>query len=150
MKKSETGNNTNTDQLLEMLQDTRSLQHFLDDHETDFLNISLTQYLSILLERHNLTKQEVYAASNLDRSLTYQIFNGSRRPSRNALLSIALGMRLTLPETQRLLKIAQRGELYPKNRRDAAILFCIFQKLSLIETELLLDSIGEPCLNQNP
>ena len=140
----------NTDQLLEMLQDTRSLQHFLDDHETDFLNISLTQYLSILLERHNLTKQEVYAASNLDRSLTYQIFNGSRRPSRNALLSIALGMRLTLPETQRLLKIAQRGELYPKNRRDAAILFCIFQKLSLIETELLLDSIGEPCLNQNP
>lgn len=150
MKQGETGNNTNTDQLLEMLQDTRSLQHFLDDHETDFLNISLTQYLSILLERHKLTKQEVYAASNLDRSLTYQIFNGSRRPSRNALLSIALGMHLTLPETQRLLKIAQRGELYPKNRRDAAILFCIFQKLSLIETELLLDSIGEPCLNQNP
>ena len=150
MIKNETGHNMNTDQLLEMLQDTRSLQHFLDDHETDFLNISLTQYLSILLERHNLTKQEVYAASNLDRSLTYQIFNGSRRPSRNALLSIALGMRLTLPETQRLLKIAQRGELYPKNRRDAAILFCIFQKLSLIETELLLDSIGEPCLNQNP
>ena len=150
MKQGETGNNTNTDQLLEMLQDTRSLQHFLDDHETDFLNITLTQYLSILLERHKLTKQEVYAASNLDRSLTYQIFNGSRRPSRNALLSIALGMHLTLPETQRLLKIAQRGELYPKNRRDAAILFCIFQKLSLIETELLLDSIGEPCLNQNP
>lgn len=150
MKQGETANNTNTDQLLEMLQDTRSLQHFLDDHETDFLNITLTQYLSVLLERHKLTKQEVYAASNLDRSLTYQIFNGSRRPSRNALLSIALGMHLTLPETQRLLKIAQRGELYPKNRRDAAILFCIFQKLSLIETELLLDSIGEPCLNQNP
>ena len=150
MKQSETGNNTNTDQLLEMLQDTRSLLHFLDDHETDFLNITLTQYLSVLLERHKLTKQEVYAASNLDRSLTYQIFNGSRRPSRNALLSIALGMHLTLPDTQRLLKIAQRGELYPKNRRDAAILFCIFQKLSLIETELLLDSIGEPCLNQNP
>lgn len=150
MKQGETGNNTNTDQLLEMLQDTRSLQHFLDDHETDFLNITLTQYLSVLLERHKLTKQEVYAASNLDRSLTYQIFNGSRRPSRNALLSVALGMHLTLPETQRLLKIAQRGELYPKNRRDAAILFCIFQKLSLIETELLLDSIGEPCLNQNP
>ena len=150
MSKKETTINTNTEQLLAMLQDTQSLQHFLDDHETDFLNISLTQYLSILLERHNLTKQEVYAASNLDRSLTYQIFNGSRRPSRNALLSIAWGMRLTLPETQRLLKIAQRGELYPKNRRDAAILFCIFQKLSLIETELLLDSIGEPCLNQNP
>lgn len=149
MAKKETANNTNTDQLLEMLQDTRSLQHFLDDHETDFLNITLTQYLALLLERHQLSRQEVYAASNLDRSLTYQIFNGSRRPSRNALLSIALGMHLTLPETQRLLKIAQRGELYPKNRRDAAVLFCIFQRMSLIEAELLLDSIGEPCLNQS-
>ena len=132
-----------------MLQDTQSLQHFLDDHETDFLNITLTQYLAILLERHQLTKQQVYTASNLDRSLTYQIFNGSRRPSRNALLSIALGMHLTLPETQHLLKIAQRGELYPKNRRDAAILFCIFQGLNLIDAELLLDSIGEPCLSQS-
>ena len=132
-----------------MLQDTRSLQHFLDDHETDFLNITLTQYLALLLERHQLSRQAVFAASNLDRSLAYQIFNGSRRPSRNALLSIALGMHLTLPETQRLLKIAQRGELYPKNRRDAAILFCIFQRMSLIDTELLLDSIGEPCLNRN-
>lgn len=149
MAKKETANNTNTEQLLAMLQDTQSLQHFLDDHETDFLNITLTQYLAILLERHQLSKQEVYVASNLDRSLTYQIFNGSRRPSRNALLSIALGMHLTLPETQRLLKIAQRGELYPKNRRDAAILFCIFQGMSLINAELLLDSIGEPCLNQS-
>ena len=149
MSKKETAINTNTEQLLAMLQDTQSLQHFLDDHETDFLNITLTQYLALLLERHQLSRQEVYAASNLDRSLTYQIFNGSRRPSRNALLSIALGMHLTLPETQRLLKIAQRGELYPKNRRDAAVLFCIFQRMSLIEAELLLDSIGEPCLNQS-
>ena len=91
MSKKETTINTNTEQLLAMLQDTQSLQHFLDDHETDFLNITLTQYLAILLERHQLTKQQVYTASNLDRSLTYQIFNGSRRPSRNALLSILVG-----------------------------------------------------------
>ncbi|HWQ98847.1 MAG TPA: XRE family transcriptional regulator [Clostridia bacterium] len=146
---SDSNQNTNTAQLLEMLQDTSSLQHFLDIHETDLINITLPQYLNLLLEEHHLTKQEVYATSNLDRSLFYQIFNGSRNPSRNALLSIALGMHLSLPETQRLLKIALRGELYPKNRRDAAILFCIFRKLDLIEAELLLDSIGEPCLNRN-
>ena len=46
-------------------------------------------------------------------------------------------------------QIAQRGELYPKNRRDAAILFAIFHHMDIIETELLLDSIGEPCLNRN-
>ena len=132
-----------------MLQDTRSLQPFLDDHEIDFLSLNLPQYLSLLLERHQLSKQDVLTASNLDRSLAYQIFSGYRNPSRNALISIAIGMHLTLPETQRLLKIAQRGELYPKNRRDAAILFAIFHHMDIIETELLLDSIGEPCLNRN-
>ena len=147
--KNDTNKHTNTDQLLEMLQDTHSLQHFLDDHEIDFLSMSLPQYLSLLLERHQLTKQEVFTASNLDRSLAYQIFSGYRQPSRNALVSIAIGMHLTLPETQRLLKIAQRGELYPKNRRDAAILFAIFHKMNIVQTELLLDSIGEPCLNRN-
>lgn len=145
----ESDNNTDTTQLLELLQSTKSLQHFLDDHDVDFLKVTLPQYLALLLEWHHLTKQDVYAASNLDRSLFYQIFNGSRKPSRNALLSIALGMHLSLLETQRLLKIAQRGELYSKNRRDAAILFCIFRKLGVIDAELLLDSIGEPCLNRN-
>lgn len=149
MAKNDIGKQTNTDQLLDMLQDTRSLQPFLDDHEIDFLSLNLPQYLSLLLERHQLSKQDVLTASNLDRSLAYQIFSGYRHPSRNALISIAIGMHLTLPETQRLLKIAQRGELYPKNRRDAAILFAIFHHMDIIETELLLDSIGEPCLNRN-
>ena len=149
MTKNDIDKQTNTDQLLDMLQGTRSLQPFLDDHEIDFLSLNLPQYLSLLLERHQLSKQDVLTASNLDRSLAYQIFSGYRHPSRNALISIAIGMHLTLPETQRLLKIAQRGELYPKNRRDAAILFAIFHHMDIIETELLLDSIGEPCLNRN-
>ena len=149
MAKNNIGKQTNTDQLLDMLQGTRSLQPFLDDHEIDFLSLNLPQYLSLLLERHQLSKQDVLTASNLDRSLAYQIFSGYRNPSRNALISIAIGMHLSLPETQRLLKIAQRGELYPKNRRDAAILFAIFHHMDIIETELLLDSIGEPCLNRN-
>lgn len=149
MAKNDIAKQTNTDQLLDMLQGTRSLQPFLDDHEIDFLSLNLPQYLSLLLERHQLSKQDVMTASNLDRSLAYQIFSGYRHPSRNALISIAIGMHLTLPETQRLLKIAQRGELYPKNRRDAAILFAVFHHMDIIETELLLDSIGEPCLNRN-
>ncbi len=149
LAKKENGKNANTEELLQMLQDTTSLHHFLDDHETDLLTVDLPQYLAMLLSRHQLTKQDVIHASNLDRSLGYQIFNGYRNPSRNALLCIAFGMHLMLPETQRLLKVAQRGELYPKNRRDAAIIFSILHHLDLIDVELLLDGIGEPCLNRN-
>ncbi len=149
MVKKEDGKNANTEELLQMLQDTTSLQLFLDDHETDLLSLDLPQYLAMLLSHHQLLKQDVIHASNLDRSLGYQIFNGYRNPSRNALLCIALGMHLTLPETQRLLKIAQRGELYSKNRRDAAIIFSILHRMNLIDAELLLDGVGEPCLNRN-
>lgn len=55
-------------------------------------------------------------------------------------------MHLTLDETQYLLKLALRGELYPRNRRDAALIYCIQHKLNLIDTELMLDQLGEEML----
>jgi hypothetical protein len=55
-------------------------------------------------------------------------------------------MQLTVDETQRLLKIAQRGELYPRVKRDAAIIFCIQNKLTLYEMDDLLESVGESAL----
>lgn len=108
--------------------------------------MSLSDYLVLLLEHHQMTKQDVIRAANLERSNGYQIFSGYRTPRRNALIRIALGMHLTLDETQYLLKLALRGELYPRNRRDAALIYCIQHKLNLIDTELMLEQLGEEML----
>ncbi len=135
-----------TTALFALLEQSRSLETFFSDHGDELPSMHLSDYLAFLLERHQMTKQAVIRAANLERSNGYQIFNGYRTPRRNALIRIALGMHLTLDETQYLLKLALRGELYPRSRRDAALIYCIQHRLSLIDTELMLEQLGEEML----
>jgi hypothetical protein len=76
----------------------------------------------------------------------YQVLDGTRTPSRDALLRFAITLRLELPEAQRLLTRAGKSLLYPKVRRDAAIIACVAKRLSLCETDEFLESIGEQTL----
>ncbi len=146
MKKDDSKKKLSTTALFSLLETSPSLTTFLSEHEEDLPAPNIADYLAILLERYHLTKQAVIRAANLERSNGYQIFNGYRTPRRNALLRIALGMHLTLEETQYLLKIALRGELYPRTRRDAAIIYCIQHKFSLIDAEIMLEKLGEELL----
>lgn len=135
-----------TEELMKLLNQADSFEQFCRLHADKLADISTADYLTLLLSEHKMTKQQVIEQANLERSSGYQIFSGIRHPRRDTLLRIAIAMRLTLPETQRLLKVAQRGELYPKNRRDAAMIYCIEHRRDMIEAELLLQSIGEPSL----
>lgn len=147
-KKNDKQNAVSTEELLRLLKDTRSIEGFYKQTGESLSNISTSEYIAQLMAQHKLLKQEVIEMANLERSSGYQILSGQRNPKRDTLLRIALVMKLSLAETQRLLKIAQRGELYPKNRRDAAVVYCIHHGLSLIDTEILLESIGEPLLSK--
>ena len=136
-----------TDELLRLLSQTSRMEDFLDKYGDNLSELHPADYLRQMLTQHRISKQDALKAANLDYSLGYQIFNGYRKPSRNALLRLALAMGLSLDETQRLLKIAQRGELYPKARRDAAILFCIQNRMDVFDADILLERIGEELLD---
>ena len=112
---------------------------------TDYTMPSLPIYLNSLLHRHGLTVQDVVVACNLDRSYGYQLFNGTRRPSRELLLRLALLLKLG-EEAQRLLKIAGRQPLYARSRRDAAVLYALTHRLTAEKTDELLESLGEEAL----
>ena len=60
-------------------------------------------------------------------------------PSRNKLLQIAFAMNLDLDSTQKLLKIANVGILYPRIKRDSIIIFALNKKLDFFECEDLLE-----------
>ena len=104
---------------------------------------SLAVHLSTLLRERNRSVQDIVVACNLDRSYGYQLFNGTRRPTRNFLLRLALLLRLREEETQRLLKIAGRPALYARSRRDAAVLYGLTHGLTVEETQDLLAELGE-------
>lgn len=129
---------------------TQELEHQIRDSSTPdvlekgaFHAPPLTAHLAALLCSRNMTVQDVILHCNLDRSYAYQMFNGTRTPTRNFLLRLAFLLRLSEAEAQRLLKIAGRAPLYARNRRDAAVLYGLTHDLSLEETEGLLQNLRE-------
>ena len=135
------------------MKSTEELEHQIRESATpqvltgeDYALPPLPIYLNSLLHRHGLTVQDVVIACNLDRSYGYQLFNGTRRPTRNFLLRLALLLKLEEDEAQRLLKIAGRQPLYARSRRDAAVLYARTHRLTAEKTDELLESLGEEAL----
>ena len=133
-----------TDELLKQIKEL-NIEDFKKQESFDC--ISIDEYLCSLLTSHNLQPKDIILNLNMERSYTYQILNGRRKPTRNFLLRIAIFISLSLDETQKMLTIAQRPLLYPRNRFDAAIIFSLEHKMSLDETYELLEEIGEEPLN---
>ena len=135
------------------MKSTKELEHQIRESTTaqvlagdDYVSPSFPIYLNSQLNRHGLTIQDVVVACNLDRSYGYQLFNGTRRPSREFLLRLALLLKLGEDAAQRLLKIAGRQPLYARNRRDAAVLYALTHGLSAEKTDELLANLGEGAL----
>ena len=80
--------------------------------------------------------------SQIERTYGHQLFNGTRRPSRDKVIQLALGFGLNVDETQRLLRSAGKSPLYPRLKRDAAILYGIQKKLSILAVQEILTKYG--------
>lgn len=111
--------------------------------------VTLTGYLHELLEQRGLTVGKVIQCCNLDRSYGYQLFNGTRRPTRDMLLHLAVHLGLAETEVQRLLKLAGRPVLYARNRRDAALLYSFSHRLTPAQTEELLAELEVDALGSD-
>ena len=132
-----------TDELLKILNDSHDIGDVLQDHEEEFIQVSVSEYLTALIEQKNLVKSEIIKRSGIDRVYGYQILNGTRTPSRDKLIQFAFGMQLGFRETQRLLAYNGFAQLYAKNRRDSIIIFAIKEKKSVIELNIILDKNEE-------
>ncbi len=133
-----------TDELLNLLQNL-DIEEF--KKEDSFQNINISEYLNELLQTQGLSPRDIIIKLNMERSYAYQILKGRRNPTRNFLIRIALLCQLTVEETQKLLTAGNRPILYPRNRFDAAVLYCIQHKLNEEELNELLLDIGEEMLS---
>lgn len=103
-----------TDQLLKILQNSNDINSYLTDND-----------------------------SNIQKNYGYQIFDGSKTPSRDKVIAIALAMQLTLDEANRLLHLSNNGILYPKIKRDSIIIFGLENNQKIIDLNITLDDFGE-------
>ena len=131
-------------QLENELSETEEIENFLEDNKEIFQKFSLAEYLENLLAEKNLSKKEVAKKSLLNEIYVYHIFAGRKKnPSRQKILSLALAMKLTPKETQKLLYCAGLEKLYVKNSWDSIILFALENKFSIERTNNLLIKLSE-------
>ena len=132
-----------TEELFSELKEDEDIHQFLARNKKEF-RLPLHEYLGQILKDKKPERHQVVKDSLLERTYGYHIFSGAKKnPSRTKLLPIALAMHLDLPETQKLLRYAGLGMLYPRNPWDSVIISAIQKGLSVKETNTLLSQVGE-------
>lgn len=134
-----------TEELLKRLNNSRdleSLSNYLDNIE-DVVPHSISDYLKIILKDKKMTPSDVIKRSRIERTYCYQILNGRKKPGRDKLIAIALALSLDLNETQRLLETAKESVLYAKSKRDSVLIYALNNKMSVLDTNFLLNQYKE-------
>lgn len=122
----------------------KKLQQYLDSPESVSPWHSAGEYLSSLPEVQKLGPSGLYKLAGVDRSLCYHILSGEKaRPGRDLILRLCIAAGLDAAETKRALEAGGTAPLYARNRRDVIISFAMQQKCSVMETNELLDQMGE-------
>ena len=103
---------------------------------------AFSEYLTALSEARGMSKAEVIRESGIPRTYAYQLFQGTRVPSRDKVLTLAIVLRCTIEECDRLLTLAAHQRLYAKDPRDALILFSLNRRESLDKIEERLNAYG--------
>lgn len=128
-----------TEELLHQIREQKNGLSFLERHEFSCPPVSL--YLNDLLAEHRMETKDVIRSLGLERTYGYQMFNGTRKPTRTVLIRLAVLLGLGLEETNRLLKIGRKEILYPRIREDAAAIYAIENKLPLSRFDELMERL---------
>ena len=109
-------------------------------------DITFVDYINELMRTKNLEKSDIIRDAQIPRTYAYQIFQGSKQAGRDKILQLAIAMKLTLEETNRLLTVAHHSHLYAKQQRDAILIFGISKQYALMEINELLDEFHHELL----
>jgi len=131
-----------TSNLLQRLFKTSNLETFMGKNEDAMQMPSFHTYISELCKEMGLVPERVIKQSSIERSYGHQLFNGIRKPSRDKVIQLAFGFGLDVDGTQKLLKIARKNFLYPRIKRDAAVLYCISHHIGVVEAQNMLQDLG--------
>ena len=133
-----------TEELLARLLASATPQEYLD--QTQVGERDFAAYLRSLLQQKGLTRADVLRACDVSPSFGYQVFQGTRRPSRDTAIALAFGLGCSLREAQRLLRLAGTSELWSRKRRDAIIIYCLQHGMTRAACDDELWRLGEPTL----
>ena len=136
----------NTNTLMKRLFKAADLDAYLEGNESYLQSPDFSTLLQQYCQTRKMLPAHVIELSQIERTYGHQLFNGTRRPSRDKVLQLALGMGLNVDETQRLLRAAGKSQLYPRLKRDAVILYGLQKKLPILAVQESLTKYGQTLL----
>ena len=135
-----------TDDIRKELTETPDLKEYLSENQDLFASESVQDLLNELYRKTDISKAELARRSGVSSVYLHQLFAGKRHPSRDRLICLAIGLGVTLDETQQLLRRSGFAELYARDKRDAVILYGITHQQTLPEVNDALFDQGEDTL----
>ena len=133
-----------TEQLMNELKNASDITEFVNQNQDEMLDLSLSEYLRQLLEKYNLEKSDVFRRAKMTESnYGYELFrDDSKKASRDKLIQICVGFPLTIEETQEVLRYGKVRTLYPRDERDAYVLFALKNGYDMAQLNDLLFAHG--------
>ena len=143
--------NKTTQELLNEIIQKNDINEYLEENRDEFWDPSLSGYLDRLLEKYNVKRADLFRRAGLvGNNYGYEIFkNDKKSPSREILLQISMAFPLTIDETQQVLRKAGTAVLYPRDRRDAYILYALKNQMRLEELNDKLSENGMKILGKD-
>ena len=129
-----------TEMLINEIKTTDRIESFISENTEEIQELSLSEYLRELLQKYDLEKSDVFKRAGMaDTNYGYELFrNDEKKASRDKLIRICIGFPLSVEEAQKVLRYGKVRPLYPRDERDAYILFGLNKKYTLDELNDLL------------
>ena len=135
-----------TSELLKMIFKTKTLNKVFSTNEKNFSLPSFSEYINKLCNDSGKVAEHIIVRANIERTYGHKIFAGTRNPSRDVVIQLAFGFGLDVDETQELLKVARKSQLYPRVKRDIVIIYCLHNNYSIEQTQMYLNDLNLPIL----
>ena len=135
-----------TDDLSQELMSQPNLDQYITENEAYFADTDISAFLAGIYERCSLSKAELARRTGMSEVYLHQVFSGRRKPSRDRLLCLCIGMEASLEETQELLKQVGYAPVYLRLKRDAIIGHGLLHHTPLTEINDKLFSENEKTL----
>lgn len=135
-----------TSALFRQLFKTSNIKEFMERTADEMCLQSFSEYIAGLCDKKGEVPGRIIKRANIERSFGHQLFKGTKKPSRDTVLQLAFGFEADADTAQELLKHAGMSALYPRVKRDTAILYCLHNRFTIVETQSVLHEMNLPLI----
>ena len=132
--------------MINELYEAASYEEFADKNALRLKEKNFEGIWKDVMSDKKIKKADVIVKADVGYTYFYDILRGEKHPSRDTLIKLCLSMELSVEEAQRVLYTYDWAYLYPDIRRDSIIIYAFHNKLSIQQTNTLLENYKQKIL----